>query len=78
MTSRPHTPYRYNSQTGNVGLANVMRIGPTSMRKPLSRPERDDRATSQTSISFVPVSAAGVAADPLRAGNPPRCTAFVL
>src|SRR5512135_2374084 len=26
------------------------RFGPTSMRKPLSRPERDDRGTSQTSI----------------------------
>src|SRR5262245_44057643 len=28
----------------------VARVGPTSMRKPLSRPERDDHGTSQTSI----------------------------
>jgi hypothetical protein len=28
----------------------LARFGPTSMRKPLSRPERDDRGTSQTSI----------------------------
>src|SRR4029453_6539211 len=28
----------------------VVRVGPTSMRKPLSRPERDDCGTSQTSI----------------------------
>jgi hypothetical protein len=28
----------------------ILRVGPTSMRKPLSRPERDDRGTSQTSI----------------------------
>src|SRR4029453_7288609 len=31
-------------------LALVARFGPTSMRKPLSRPERDDCGTSQTSI----------------------------
>jgi hypothetical protein len=29
-------------------------VGPTSMRKPLSRPERDDRGTSQTSIRHHP------------------------
>jgi len=29
-------------------------FGPTSMRKPLSRPERDDRGTSQTSIRHHP------------------------
>src|SRR5262249_27530006 len=28
----------------------VARVGPTSMRKPLSRPERDDYGTSQTSL----------------------------
>src|SRR5262249_43078012 len=28
----------------------LARVGPTSMRSPLSRPEQDDRGTSQTSI----------------------------
>jgi hypothetical protein len=31
-------------------MALTARFGPTSMRKPLSRPERDDHGTSQTSI----------------------------
>jgi acetolactate synthase-1/2/3 large subunit len=34
-----------------LGLA---RFGPTSMRKPLSRPERDEHGTSQTSIRHQP------------------------
>src|SRR5262245_27342046 len=33
-----------------IQLRTVARVGPTSMRKPLSRPERDDRRTCQTSI----------------------------
>jgi hypothetical protein len=33
---------------------NLARFGPTSMRKPLSRPERDDGGTSQTSIRHHP------------------------
>jgi hypothetical protein len=33
-----------------LGATSFARVGPTSMRKPLSRPERDDYGTSQTSI----------------------------
>ena len=36
-------------------MRGVVRIGPTSMRKPLSRPERDDGGTSQTSIRRHPL-----------------------
>ena len=32
----------------------IARVGPTSMRMPLSRPERDDHGTTQTSIRHHP------------------------
>src|SRR5262249_17536166 len=46
-----HFRLRRAIPTPGLGTAShVARVGPTSMRKPLSRPERDDRGTSQTSI----------------------------
>jgi hypothetical protein len=41
---------RSNAPTMRVWNQVLARVGPTSMRKPLSRPERDDCGTSQTSI----------------------------
>jgi hypothetical protein len=48
------------------------RFGPTSMRKPLSRPERDDGGTSQTSIrrhSLWRSAMRGYAVAPIRTGG---------
>ena len=36
--------------SASAARPDLARVGPTSMRKPLSRPERDDCGTSQTSI----------------------------
>ena len=39
---------------GGYADVDLVRSGPTSMRKPLSRPEQDETGTSQTSIRHHP------------------------
>src|SRR5262249_2711686 len=51
---RPALPLRKNQEGNRFRLTNSFGKGPTSMRKPLSRPEQDENGTSQTSIRHHP------------------------